>query len=329
MKPGKREDRMKKNTKIIISVIITVALLVCAVASVFYIRHELEQRKAIAELSEQIISIQEEQEASVSGETITDLENRITALESETANVPESETTEEAEDPHEASKPDKDAFGLVRTDNIVIPVFSEENMKAFELPENEALRFSANLKAGWNLGNTFDAQDAGQGNPSRDYETYWCGARTTRELIHAIKSAGFNVIRIPVSWHNHVTGDRYRIDDAWMNRIREVAQWIVDEDMYFIINIHHDNSKDFLYPDNAHYQQSEEYLTAIWAQISEAFSDFDDHCIFECMNEPRLVGSNYEWWLNQNAPECKEAVDCINRLNQKFGRRADRSFQNA
>ena len=318
MKPGKREDRMKKNTKIIISVIITVALLVCAVASVFYIRHELEQRKAIAELSEQIISIQEEQEASVSGETITDLENRITALESETANVPESETTEEAEDPHEASKPDKDAFGLVRTDNIVIPVFSEENMKAFELPENEALRFSANLKAGWNLGNTFDAQDAGQGNPSRDYETYWCGARTTRELIHAIKSAGFNVIRIPVSWHNHVTGDRYRIDDAWMNRIREVAQWIVDEDMYFIINIHHDNSKDFLYPDNAHYQQSEEYLTAIWAQISEAFSDFDDHCIFECMNEPRLVGSNYEWWLNQNAPECKEAVDCINRLNQKF-----------
>ena len=58
---------MKKNTKIIISVIITVALLVCAVASVFYIRHELEQRKAIAELSEQIISIQEEQEASVSG----------------------------------------------------------------------------------------------------------------------------------------------------------------------------------------------------------------------------------------------------------------------
>ncbi len=309
---------MKNNTKIKISVIIAVVLLVCAVASVLFIRHELEQRKAIAELSEQIISMQEEQEASASGETITDLENRIAALESEADTAPESETSEKAEDPPAVTEPDKDTSGLVRTDNIVIPVFTEENMKAFEIPENEALRFSANLKAGWNLGNTFDAQDAGKGNPNRDYETYWCGARTTRELIHAIKSAGFNVIRIPVSWHNHVTGDRYRIDDTWMNRIREVAQWIVDEDMYFIINIHHDNSKDFLYPDNAHYQQSEEYVTAIWAQIAEAFSEFDDHCIFECMNEPRLVGSNYEWWLNQNAPECKEAADCINRLNQKF-----------
>ena len=53
---------MKKNTKIILSAIIAAALLVCTAASVFYIRHELEQRKAIAELSEQIISMQEEED---------------------------------------------------------------------------------------------------------------------------------------------------------------------------------------------------------------------------------------------------------------------------
>ena len=309
---------MKKNTKIIISVIIAAALLVCAVALVFYSRHELEQRKAIAELSEQIISIQEEQEASVSQDTITDLENRIASLESEGNTALESGTTEEAEDLPAVKEADKDTFGLVRTDNIVIPVFSEENMKAFAIPENEALRFSANLKAGWNLGNTFDAQDAGKGNPNRDYETYWSGAKTSRELIHAIKSAGFNVIRIPVSWHNHITGAGWEIDGLWMNRIKEVAQWIADEDMYFIINIHHDNSVEYLYPDNEHYQQSEEYVTAVWSQIAKAFSDFDDHCIFESMNEPRLVGSTHEWWLDQNAPECREAAECINRLNQEF-----------
>ena len=36
------------------------------------------------------------------------------------------------------------------------------------------------------------------------------------------------------------------------------------------------------------------------------------------MNEPRLVGSTHEWWLDQNAPECREAAECINRLNQEF-----------
>ena len=214
--------------------------------------------------------------------------------------------------------PETDIYGLIQSDNIEIPLFSEENMKFFEIPDNEAMQFSRRLKAGWNLGNTFDAQDEGKGVAGRDYETYWCGAKTTKDLIHALKEAGFNLIRIPVSWHNHMIDENYTIDDAWMGRIRQVAQWIIDEDMYFIINIHHDNSKRYLYPDTEHYEQSERYVEAVWRQVSDAFSGFDDHCIFESMNEPRLVGSEYEWWLNPGAPECKDAADCINRLNQKF-----------
>ncbi|MBP5727753.1 MAG: glycoside hydrolase family 5 protein, partial [Clostridia bacterium] len=209
-------------------------------------------------------------------------------------------------------------YGLIPSEDIVIPVFAKDDMKEFSIPDNEALRFTRSLKAGWNLGNTFDAMDEGNGVPGRNYETYWSGAKTSRELIHALKEAGFNLIRIPVSWHNHVTGADYVIDASWMNRIREVAQWIVDEDMYFIINIHHDNSKKYLYPDTEHYEQSEKYITAIWKQVADSFSDFDDHCIFESMNEPRLVGTENEWWLNPNAPACQDAARCINLLNQKF-----------
>ena len=211
-----------------------------------------------------------------------------------------------------------DNYGLIPSEGLVIPVFSEENMKSFSIPDNEALQFTRILKAGWNLGNTFDAMDEGKGPSGRDYETYWSGVRTTKELIHALKMAGFNLIRVPVSWHNHVTEGSYEIDPSWINRIKTVSQWIADEDMYFIINIHHDNSKRFLYPDTEHYEQSEKYLTAIWSQVADAFADFDEHCIFESMNEPRLVGSDYEWWLNSNAAECVDAAGCINRLNQKF-----------
>ena len=218
----------------------------------------------------------------------------------------------------EAAAVSETDYGLIQSEDIIIPAFSEENMKAFDIPDNEALRFSRELKVGWNLGNTFDAQDSGKGDPKRDYETYWCGAKTSRELIHALKEAGFNLIRMPVSWHNHLTDDDYTIDETWMNRVKQVAGWIVDEGMYVIVNIHHDNSEMFLYPDSEHYEQSEKYVTSIWKQVSEAFAEFDEHCIFESMNEPRLVGQQYEWWLNASAPECKDAVECINRLNQKF-----------
>ena len=141
----------------------------------------------------------------------------------------------------EAATVSETDYGLIRSEDITIPVFSEDNMKPFDIPNNEAMRFSRALKVGWNLGNTFDAQDSGKGDPKRDYETYWCGAKTSRELIHALKEAGFNLIRMPVSWHNHLTDDDYTIDETWMNRVREVAGWIVDEGMHVIIKIHHDN----------------------------------------------------------------------------------------
>lgn len=206
---------------------------------------------------------------------------------------------------------------LQASEGVIIPVFNADNMKTFEIPDNEALRFTQGLKAGWNLGNTFDAQDEKTAR-NRDYETYWCGAKTSQALIHELKESGFNLIRLPVSWHNHIQGEEYTIDPAWMNRLKEVAEWIVKEDMYFIINIHHDNRQDLLYPDSAHYDQSEKYIKSIWTQIAEAFSEFDDHCIMESMNEPRLVGTSFEWWLNSNAKECQDAADCINRLNQVF-----------
>ena len=43
----------------------------------------------------------------------------------------------------------------VNTEGIEIPVIS--GIKAFEVPENEAMAFLRHMKLGWNLGNTFDA----------------------------------------------------------------------------------------------------------------------------------------------------------------------------
>ena len=209
-------------------------------------------------------------------------------------------------------------YGLTRTEGIVIPDYTQENVKQFKFPaETDAIRFVRNLKAGWNLGNTFDAYRQDAYVPD-DYETFWSGAKTTPELIHALREAGFNLIRIPVSWHDHLIDDDYTIHPAWLARVKEVAGWALDEDMYVIINIHHDDAKDYIYPDTEHYEQSEKYLTAIWRQLAEAFAEYDEHVIFESMNEPRLVGTAYEWRPDPGIPEVKDAMQCINRLNRKF-----------
>lgn len=193
----------------------------------------------------------------------------------------------------------------------------EVNISAFDVPDTEAFRFVRDMKIGWNLGNTFDAcNDNGLKN-EMDFETYWCGVATTGDMINDIKEAGFNSVRVPVSWHNHID-ENYQISEAWLDRVQLVVDYIYGNGMYVILNIHHDNSESFLYPDSAHLEQSIKYVTAIWEQLSRRFADYDEHLIFECMNEPRLVGSQYEWWINAGAEECMDAISCINEINQAF-----------
>ena len=189
----------------------------------------------------------------------------------------------------------------------------------YSVPENEGMEFVKNLKIGWNLGNTFDAVDMNNITKENelDYEKGWCGAITTIDNIAAIKAAGFNTIRIPVSWHNHVD-EQNKISDVWMKRVKEVVDWARACDLYVIVNVHHDNALDWYYPDSEHLEQSKTYLTTIWQQIADAFKDYDEHLILESLNEPRLVGTNYEWWIDKNNDQCKDAVSCINQLNQLF-----------
>lgn len=59
-------------------------------------------------------------------------------------------------------------------------------------------------------------------------------------------------------------------------------------------------------------------MTFIWEQLADRFGDYDEHVIFESINEPRLVETDHEWWLDMNAAECVEAVECINEWNQNF-----------
>lgn len=162
------------------------------------------------------------------------------------------------------------------------------------------------MKIGWNLGNTLDAPDG---------ELSWGMPMTTREMIAKVREMGFRTIRIPISWHKHVSdAPAYVIDETWLKRVETIVNYALELDMYVIINSHHDNSVYYPAPENE--ENAKTYLNAIWTQIATYFKDADYRLIFQTMNEPRIEGASYEWNIDTKNKDCMAAVDVINRLNQ-------------
>ncbi|MBQ9590709.1 MAG: cellulase family glycosylhydrolase [Butyrivibrio sp.] len=179
----------------------------------------------------------------------------------------------------------------------------------------------SDMSVGWNIGNSLDSFGQAYNYPCTTLnETYWGNPATTKALIDEIAKAGFNTIRVPVSWGQYTTGSDYQIPDFVMNRVKEVVDYCIANDMYVILNSHHDinSEKCFYYPNNANKSRSEAYFKFIWTQIADKFKNYDYHLVFETMNEPRLVGHGEEWWFPRNNPsnDIREAVECINDYNQ-------------
>ncbi len=191
----------------------------------------------------------------------------------------------------------------------------EYDIESRELPESEALDFVKDMKIGWNLGNTLDADT--KTSVEQASETAWGSPVITEEMIDDIYSAGFNTIRIPVTWHTHVD-ENLNVSDYWVGRVKEIVDYAYKRKMYVIINIHHDMVKNYYYPSYETLDNSLKFSNAVWSRLSETFKDYDEHLIFESVNEPRLKGTNNEWWLDTNTELAKEAIDCIMQCNQAF-----------
>lgn len=139
------------------------------------------------------------------------------------------------------------------------------------------------MGAGWNLGNTMDGHTGF--NPS---ETIWQSVRTTKSFIKSVHDAGFNTIRIPVTWGTKINDKKnYAIDEAWMNRVQDIVDYCIEQDIYVIINMHHDGAEQagWLRVAAEDIDPIYEKYEAVWRQIAEKFKDYDEHLIFESMNE--------------------------------------------
>lgn len=142
---------------------------------------------------------------------------------------------------------------------------------------SNAVQLAAKFKLGWNIGNTMEAIGG---------ETAWGNPLITESYIKFVKQNGFNAIRLPCSWNQFANQTTAKIEDTWLNRVKQVVQYCVDNDIYVLLNIHWDggwldHNINQVKQDSVNAKQK-----AFWEQIATTMRDFDEHLMFASANEP-------------------------------------------
>ena len=171
---------------------------------------------------------------------------------------------------------------------------------------------------GWNLGNQFEStpvqdsesMDIDNQGSIKDAETAWGNPVVTEAMIQAVKNAGFNAIRIPIRWQCHITDvPTMSIDPDWIDRIKTVVGWCLDNDLKVIINVHHEKWLESR-PTSQYKEENCNRLKLLWTNIASEFANYDSRLAFAGTNEVHVKG---EW----GAP-IADNLEVQNAYNQTF-----------
>ncbi len=152
--------------------------------------------------------------------------------------------------------------------------------------------FDANkrLGRGINLGNALDAPSEGA----------W-GVTLQPEYFAAIKSAGFESVRLPTKWSAHAGRSApYKIDKAFAERVDWAVEQATSRGLNIVVNVHH---YDEIHDDPAAHLPR---LIGLWSQIADRSKDRPTSVSFELLNEPHGKLKDAEW--NAMLPRLLEVV---------------------
>jgi len=175
------------------------------------------------------------------------------------------------------------------------------------------------IRAGWNLGNSLDSYSSdGFGG-----ETNWSNPQVNQEIMNGVKAAGFDIVRIPVTWMGYIgLAPDHKVSPSRLRRVAEVAEMAHNAGLKAIINLHHDGSTQSGGRDTgwlsigraSRNTEQNNLITAqyvrLWQQIAAYFQNYGDWLIFEGFNE--LHDGN---WQTCNDPG---QFIVLNNWNQLF-----------
>ncbi len=164
---------------------------------------------------------------------------------------------------------------------------------------------------GYNIGNTFDSIGSfiTETDPWQ-YQKAWGNDLVSQLFIQKVKEGGFKTVRLPVSWAHWIDANN-QINPGYLQAVQTVVDWCMDEDLYVILNVHHDSgAADTSWIRNAatDWDGTSAKYAAVWTQISSHFMNYGDHLIFEGMNEVEFPA----------APTMSRQYEILNAMNQLF-----------
>ena len=192
-----------------------------------------------------------------------------------------------------------------------VKIYDNRTPEAPVISNKTASELTAYMGKAWNLGNALESTTDGTVG-----ETLWNNKfPVSKPLFDTVKASGFDTVRIPVSYMDKI-GDGangYKIEEAWLNRVQEVVDLAINAGLLVVIDIHHDGSDGvqgkWIDISSDDFETVQTKFTAVWSQIADKFSGYDQRLMFESMNEIKISGQ-------ENASD--DAYDKINALNQAF-----------
>lgn len=182
---------------------------------------------------------------------------------------------------------------------VVDPVPQDSSQTPQEPPANVvvdeglAKRIVKNMGAGINLGNVFEAPNNNFAKfDETQFSSSW-GEMIVPADFKALGDSGFNNIRIPVSWeeHLHYVGEECFVDEEWMKQVFWAVDLAIKNGMVVVLNTHHwddiyDSSPDLEIP----------CLLNVYRQMMvEVVKYSADSLIVETLNEPRNLLTSAKW----------------------------------
>lgn len=196
-----------------------------------------------------------------------------------------------------------------------VKIYDNRSPVPAEVSGKTADELAGMMGKAWNLGNVLDSTSDGTVG-----ETLWNNKfPVSKEMFDAVKAAGFDTVRIPVSYMDKIVENAdgtYTIDSAYMARVKQVVDAAISANLFVIVNIHNDggNGVEDMWLDitktGDEFTVVQNKFAGVWSSIANTFADYDQKLIFEGFNE--LNNGNYN-----STPSTSEIAN-VNSLNAKF-----------
>ncbi len=154
-----------------------------------------------------------------------------------------------------------------------------------------------------------------------------------KEMILFIKNKGFKTIRLQTAPEFFTLDENYRISPQYMKELKQVVDWAIEEDMYVVLcgpfsewlqkeeafrkKVEQEARYAGVTVTEKYKKQAMALIKAVWSQYAAAFNNsYDEHLIFETLNEPIDAFHEHGWFPQSNCAVCKKDYAILNEYNQ-------------